>query len=216
MKRKVVFLLVITLLVLTGCTKIDNGDINHILSSVLESKVNKVNTVSNGYQLYLPMGVIQLDDNEYNQKLKVRDTHIYLYVDIVSYFYKNNLNYMDNDGFDYFYKEISYNDKSGYVGIRKVDNDNYFVKIVYNYSKMEFYSNYNDLSFITANSLIILNSLKYNDSLIKLELSDDYNTFGEVKYELEKPEGSKSSFSQYLEESVEDDEEENMELPDGE
>lgn len=217
MKRKYMFLLVITLLLLTGCTKIDNN-INNILSVVLDSDVNKVNTVSTGYQLYLPMGVTQLDDNEYNQKLKIRDTHIYLYVDIVSYYYKNNLNYMEKDGFDYFYSDINYNDKSGYVGIKKIDSDNYFVKIVYNYSKIEFYSSYSDLSFITANSLIILNSIKYNDNLIKFELSDDYNTFGEVKYELDKPEGSKSTFSQYLQEFVDNSEEieENVKLPDGE
>lgn len=211
------FLLVITLLLLTGCTKIDN-DINNILSVVLDGDVNKVNTVSTGYQLYLPMGVMQLDDNEYNQKLKIRDTHIYLYVDIVSYYYKNNLNYMEKDGFDYYYNEIKYNDKSGYIGIKKIDRDNYFVKIVYNYSKIEFYSSYSDLSFITANSLIILNSIKYNDNLIKLELSDDYSTFGEMKYELDKPEGSKSTFSQYLQEFPGESEEtyENVELPDGE
>lgn len=212
------FLLVITLLLLTGCTKLDDN-IDHLLSTILDSEVNKVNTVSTGYQLYIPMGVTQLDDNEYNQKLKIRDTHIYLYVDIVSYYYKNNLNYMEKDGFDYFYNEIKHNDKSGYVGIKKVDNDNYFVKIVYNYSKIEFYASYSDLSYITANSLIILNSIKFNDNLINLELSDDYSTFGEVEYELEKPEGSKSTFSQYLQEFVdnnETDEDDEIELPDGE
>ena len=120
MKKKSIFLLVITLLLLTGCTRIENSNISHILSSVLESKVNKVNTVSNGYQLYLPMGVTQLDDNEYNQKLKIRDTHVYLYVDIVSYFYKNDLNYVEKGGFDYFYREVNYDDKSGYIGIKKL------------------------------------------------------------------------------------------------
>ena len=218
MKRKFMFLLIIALLLLTGCTKID-GNMDHILSVILDSKVSRVNTVSTGYQLYIPMGVIQLDDNEYNQKLKIRDTHIYLYVDIVSYFYKNNLNYVEKDGFDYFYSEIDYNDKKGYIGIKKIDEDNYFVKIVYNYSKIEFYSSYDDLSFITANSLIILNSIKYNDSLIQLELSDDYKNYNEVKYELDKPEGSKSTFSQYLQEFVDNNEVEDddvIDLPDGE
>ena len=59
--------------------------------------------------------------------------------------------------------------------------------------------------------------IKYNDNLIKLELSDDYNTFGEEKYELDKPEGSKSTFSQFLQESADNsEEEEDLELPDGE
>jgi len=215
MNKKLFIFLVITILLLTGCTRIDNN-IDNILSSIMSEEVNKVNTVSTGYQLYIPMGVMQLDDNEYNQKLKIRDTHVYLYVDVVSYYYKNNLNYVKDDEYNYFYKEILNNKKSGYIGINKLEDDNYFVKIIYNYSKIEFYAEYSDLSYITANSLIILNSIKFNDSLIKLELSTDYSAFGEIEYELDKPEGSKSTFSQFLQEYVSDEDEEEMELPDGE
>ena len=46
--------------------------------------------------------------------------------------------------------------------INKLDDGSFFTLIVYNYSKIEFYSSYSDLSFITANSLIILNSINYN------------------------------------------------------
>ena len=216
MNKKGLILLVITILLLTGCTEIDDN-MDHVLSAVMSSEVNKVNTVSTGYQLYLPMGVTQLDDNEYNQKLKIRDTHVYLYVDVVSYYYKNNLNYVKDEDYNYFYKEILLGGKSGYIGINKQEDDSYFVKIVYNYSKIEFYANREDLSFITANSLIVLNSIKYNDNLIKMELSDDYGTFGEIEYELDKPEGSKSTFSQFLQEYVdEESKEEELVLPDGE
>ena len=215
MNKKGLVLLVITILLLTGCTKIDNN-MDNVLSAIMSNEVNKVNTVSTGYQLYIPMGVMQLDDNEYNQKLKIRDTHVYLYVDTVSYYYKNSLNYAGEKDYNYFYKEILLNDKSGYIGINKLDEDNYFVKIVYNYAKIEFYANDTDLSFVTANSLIILNSIIYNDNLIKLELSDDYSSFGDIEYELDKPEGSENSFSQFLQEYVyEEESESDMVLPDG-
>jgi len=215
MNKKGLILLVITILLLTGCTKIDNN-MENVLSSVMSKEVNKVNTVSTGYQLYIPMGVMQLDDNEYNQKLKIRDTYVYLYVDTVSYYYKNSLNYAGDDKYNYFYREILLNDKNGYIGINKLDDDNFFVKIVYNYAKIEFYSSKSDLSFITANSLIILNSIEYNDNLIKMELSDDYSAFGEIEYELDKPEGSESSFSQFLQEYVYEEEQEEVVLPEGE
>ena len=64
-------------------------------------------------------------------------------------------------------------------------------------------------------NLIILNSIKYNDNLIKMKLNIDYSAFGEIEYELDKPEGSKSTFSQFLQEYV-DDEDKEMVWPDGE
>jgi starvation-inducible outer membrane lipoprotein len=90
MYRKKVILLVIIALILTGCTRISNN-LDDVVGATMVKEIKNVNTVSTGYQLYIPMGVIQLVDNEYNQKFRIHDTHVYLYVDVVSYFYKNNL-----------------------------------------------------------------------------------------------------------------------------
>ena len=68
---------------------------------------------------------------------------------------------------------------------------------------------------IMANSLIVLNSIKYNDNLIKLELDESYRNGVEIKYEIDKPEDSESTFSQFLQEYV-DDKKEEIILPDGE
>ena len=95
-------LLFVFALVLTGCTKIDNN-IDNIVSATMTKEIGFVNTVSTGYELYIPIGVMQLVDNEYNQKFKIADTHVYLYVDMISYYYKNNSNYFEKEGFDYFY-----------------------------------------------------------------------------------------------------------------
>ena len=96
MYRKKVILLVIIVLILTGCKKIDSN-MDNIVNATMTSEVNMVNTVSTGYQLYIPIGVKQLVDSEYNQKFKIRDTDVYLYVDTVSYWYKNRLNYDNNE-----------------------------------------------------------------------------------------------------------------------
>ena len=60
--------------------------------------------------------------------------------------------------------------------------------------------------------LIILNNVKYNDTMIKSLLSEDGFKDGEISYELKKPESAKSNFSQYLQEIVED--EDKDKLPD--
>ena len=138
MYRKKIMLLIVIALILTGCTKIDNN-IDNIISATMMKEIKNVNTVSTGYELYIPMGVIQLVDNEYNQKFMIRNTHIYLYVDTISYYYKNSLNYKNLDSYNYYYKEINFNNKTGYIGINKLDDGNFFVTIIYNYSKIEFY-----------------------------------------------------------------------------
>lgn len=202
MYKKKVMLLVIIALILTGCTKID-GNIDHIIQATMTKEIKSVNTVSTGYKLYIPHGVMQLVDNEYNQKFKIRDTHVYMYVDTVSYYYKNSLNYKNEVSYNYYYREISLNGKTGYIGINKLDDGSFFVEIVYNYSKIEFYTNEEDMPVIIADSLMIVNSIQYNDNLIKMELDKTTTDGREVKYELDKPKDSESTFSQYLQEYVE-------------
>mgnify|MGYP003295688649 CR=1 FL=1 len=212
MKRFI--LLIIITLVLTGCSRIDSN-IDNIVAATMKSDINNVNTVSTSYKLYIPVGVMQLVDNEYNQKFKIKDTYVYLYVDTVSYYYKNNLNYKVLNEYDYYYKEIRNNDKEGYIGISKTVDDNYFVEIVYNYSKIEFYVNETDMPVVMANSLIIINSIEYNDTLIKLEYDALTSNGSELTYELDKPVDSESMFSQYLQEYVAEEDVE-IALPDAE
>lgn len=214
MYKKIVILMVIIVLILTGCTRIDSN-IDNIVDTIMTKEVNEVNTVSTGYELYIPIGVMQLVDREYNQKLKIKDTDVYLYVDTVSYYYKNTLNYKPSNSYNYYYREFELNNKVGYLGINKLDDGTFFTEIVYNYSKIEFYSNEENMPIIISNCLIIINSIKYNDVLIKIELDGTVNEGMEVKYELDKPKDSESTFSQYLQEYV-DELSEGVVLPDAE
>ena len=199
-------------LILTGCTKID-GNIDNIISATMTKEIKGVNTVSTGYELYVPIGVKQLVDNEYNQKFKIRNTYVYLYVDTVSYYYKNGLNLKTNKDYNYYYKDISLNGKNGYIGINELDDGNFFVEIVYNYAKIEFYSDKENMPIIISNSMMIVNSIKFNDNLIKLELENTTSDGRNIKYELDKPKDSESTFSQYLQEYVEE-EKTDVVLPD--
>ena len=210
-KRNFVFLVIIVLLI-TGCTRISNN-LDEVVDDTLRSTLISTNTVSTGYELYIPTGVRQVVDNEYNQKLKIKNRYVYLYVDTISYYYKNMLNYKSTNDYNYYYKEINKNGKNGYIGINKIEEDLYYCEIVYNYTKSEFYANSIDLPVILTNALIVQKSIKFNDNLIAMELDSEANDGREIKYELDSPKESESKFSDYLQEYVPETKEE-VELPD--
>ena len=212
MYKKRLVVLIVSILLLTGCTKITDN-LDQIVDTIMAKDNNYVNTVSTGYELCLPIGVKQVVDNEYNQQFKIGNRYIYLYVDTVSYYYKNMLNYKSEDSYNYYYRELSLNDKTGYIGIDKKEDDLYFTEIVYNYSKIEFYATRDELPFILANALIIQRSIKYNDNLIDLELGNNVNDGREIKYELDGPKDNQSTFSDVLHEYVPEETSE-VELPD--
>ena len=125
MKKK--FLLLMVLLLCIGCTSINNNNYDVIVNDVIENSNNIYNTNSLGYKYYLPFSINKVYDKDYNQIFKVNDTYMYLYVDVISYYYKNNLNLDDKDSSDcYYYYKINNNNKNGYVKITK-DKDKYFM-----------------------------------------------------------------------------------------
>lgn len=212
MKKKRLILFVVITLILTGCTKIDDN-LDKVIDATMNNNSTAVNTVSTGYELYVPIGVKQVADSEYNQKFKIRNQYVYLYVDTVSYYYKNTLNYKNDTNYSYYFKQLDFNGKTGYIGINQLADDEYFCEIVYNYSKIEFYVDSEDLKFVLANSLIIQNSIKFNDNLIAIELESKLDDEREIKYQLDKPSNTESTFSQYLQEYVTEDDSQ-IELPD--
>ena len=209
-KKRFLFFVTVILL-LSGCTRITNN-LDDVINAVMNSNKISVNTVSTGYELYMPTGVKQVVDNQYNQKFMIKDRYVYLYVDTISYYYKNMLNYKKESDYSYFYKELNFDGKTGYIGVNKIEDDLYFCEIIFNYSKIEFYADGEELPFIMANSLIIQKSIKYNDNLIKLELDTDVSDGREITYELDGPKDNKSLFSDYLQEYV-DPEVDEVELP---
>ena len=184
MKKK--FLLLMVLLLCIGCTRINNNNYDVIVNDVIENSNNIYNTNSLGYKYYLPFSINKVYDKDYNQIFKVNDTYMYLYVDVISYYYKINNNN---------------NNKNGYVKITK-DKDKYFMKVVYNYAKIETYVEEYELADILSYSMIILNSINYNDNLIEKILQDDYYSSSFKEYKIKKPEDAESKFSEYLSEYV--------------
>lgn len=211
---KKIFILIGLLLLCTGCMRIDNANNYNDIISMVVSNPKKANKTSIGYTYYLPLGVETVKDNDYNQKLKTENIDMYLYVDIVSYYYKNTLNFdevINTNAF--YYQKINTNNKTGYVKIEKIEDDNYFIKIVYNYAKIETYASSSQINKILTNSMIILDSINYNDKLIKEIIENDNYGEKEKEYKIKKPKDAVSKFSEYLSEYVQDEENTNVELP---
>lgn len=198
---KKILLPLLVLLLLTGCSKIDktSSQYDKIVNDILIKRNYNVNTASVGYKYYIPIGVNLVYDSNFNKKFMVDNTEIVLYVDVVSYYYKNNLNYNINADNAYYYGKVN----DGYLYIEKVESG-YYVKLIYNYAKIESYVKEENLVDVIVYSTIILNSISYNENLISNFIEDGISLGNEIDYEIEKPEDSESKFSQYLQEYVQD------------
>jgi hypothetical protein len=206
MNNKRMILLLLFILLLTGCVRTDTYSDNYVnlVSNVLNSNNKETNEVGSGYKFYVPKGVRLIDNENNNQVFIALGTKIYMYVDITSYYYKNSLNY-SNDDSSFYLENIVYGDKSGFIQINK-DDDEYFVKIVYNYAKIEVYTDKYNLNDIVVMSSILVNSIDYNDTIIEKLLDDNNNSGSEITYNIEKPASASSDFSKYLEEYITEDE----------
>ena len=201
MKR--ILILSIILIVCTGCIRVDEEENKSIIIDNVISAKSSPNTMAMGYKYYLPLGVSKIYDKDYNQKFKYNDSYIYLYVDAVSYYYNNSLNFNEEDENSYFYRKITNGKKTGYVKITQKETDLYYIKIIYNYAKVESFVKKDEINEVLTNGLIILSSIEYNDNLIEKILEEDYNLGTEKEYKINKPEDAESKFSEYLSEYVE-------------
>lgn len=209
MKKKI--LIIFLLFLLSGCKKIEKNNDNYIelVTNCLNDK-GITNNVSLGYKYYVPKGVKKVKDFDNNQIFLIDGSKVYLYIDVISYFYDKEINLSNETTDDFYYHEINYNDKIGYIKIQKAQDEEYFVRIVYNYATAEFYSDSNKLNKIITLTSIILNNIEYNDTIIEKVLEGELGQFSEFTYEVEKPEDANSNFSQYLEEYVQNEETEQL------
>lgn len=210
--QKRMLLVGMVIFILTGCTRIDNNNQDYV-NSVVNCLNNKsiTNDVALGYKYYLPKGVKLIKKYDYNQKFLVDDTYLYLFVDINGYYYKSKIDDGGKNNY-FYYRKISYDGKNGYIKINQ-DGDSYFVGVVYNYAMMEFYVDYDNLNKMIILSSIMINSIEYNDVIIERVLDEGQGSTSEITYEIEKPEDASNNFAQYLEEYVQEEDNEEK-LPD--
>lgn len=184
-KWKSILLVLATIALVSGCTavRIDTDSIDNTINVIL-SKDNKLyNRVGKGYKYYVPRGVNYIDTDEFNDKLYSDGNYYYLYIDAISYYYKEN-NKHEYKKDSYYKRDLDINGKKGYVEILKLDNKQYHVEFMYNYAKIEAIVNKNDINEVILNSSYILSTVKFNDNVIKIMLDDDYFINKEEKYDI--------------------------------
>ena len=85
--------------------------------------------------------------------------------------------------------------------INKQENGRYFVEFMYNYSKMEVETDYENINDVVLNMTYILSTIKFNDNIIKVILDDDF-LVSEEKYDIFTSKKESSDFLK-LEDEVE-------------
>ncbi len=180
MKKIIVVLL---LIFVTGCSivRIDTNSIDNIISVVLSKNNTLYNQVGQGYKYYIPRGVSYLESNESNETLYFNGSYYYLYVDIVSYYYKTDIDYKVNED-AYYSKVINNKNGKGYLEINEKDGM-YYVQFFYNYAKIEAIVSKENLNDTILNASYILSTIKYNANTIDLMLKDDFFTNRAGKYD---------------------------------
>lgn len=198
--KRIFVLLLISLVAMTGCSikQINTKDINKIVDTILDKKLNLYNQTSSGYKYYTPRGVRVIDSTSYNEKLYSSGDTYYLYVDVVSYYFEKDSEYKENKD-AYFSKKLEYNGKKGYLEITK-KNNLYFIEMMYNYAKVEAFVSKSDIDQTVINASYMLSSLKFNDRIIKLLFDDDILNFDEEKFELFEPKREDGNFLDYIKE----------------
>ena len=196
MKKIIILILSITLL--CGCTKIDNNNIEQIINKVISSKSNNANEYKNGYKFYLPSNLMIDKINERNIVFRENGLKYYMFVDIVSYYHKVENSYKIKDN-AYMSKLINYDNKSGYIEIN-LKNDKYLIEIMYNYAKIEVIVDSNDIANAITNSLIILSSVEYNDDIIGNLLEEDVLNYSEESFNIFETNSNDSNFLKVVEE----------------
>ena len=174
-------MIILLLIICTGCTivRIDTESIDNITSVVLSKENILYNRVGKGYKYYLPRGASYIDNNEFNEKLYSGGNYYYLFVDAVSYYYKKDIvcNFDENV---YYKKEIG-SDRKGCLQVTK-QNDEYLVRFFYNYARIEALMSKDDLNQAVLDASYILSTVKFNDTIIKTLIDENYFTNREKIY----------------------------------
>ena len=199
MKKKI-FLLIISILTLTGCTNLTNMSIDEVVDVMLKNATNLSNNVFDGYKYYIPKGLRLLEKDEYNASFKDEyNNTYYFYIDVVSFYNKEEAEYKVNNK-AYFSKELDYNNKKGYLEITKIeDTDRYFIEYMYNYGKIEAFVKENEIKSAIINMSSVLKSLEFNRTVLESLIGNNVLDYKEDTYDVMKPKGSTATKDTYLE-----------------
>ena len=167
MKKITILGLILLIFISTGCTivRIDTTNIDNIISVVLSKDNTLYNRIGKGYKYYIPRGVLYIDNSELNDKLYSDGIYYYLYIDAVSYFYKNEVEYKENK--DSYYSKKIEGDKEGYLEINEYEGK-YLINFVYNYATIEAVVDKSQINQVILDASYILSTVSLMIILLNL------------------------------------------------
>lgn len=193
---KKILILILCLFVLTGCeSSIDVNDYDQILDTFLSKNTSLVNNYSNGYKYYLPNGVRVIESDNYNEKLYSNGYKYYLFIDLVSYYYKTNIDYIPNNNI-YYSKDFEYKEKKGYIEITE-EKELYKIYVYYNYASIETHVDKKDIGQTLINICYILNSIKFNDAVTNYKIGAEETIMNEEIFDFYTPK-KEGNFIEYI------------------
>lgn len=201
MKKKFIVFTILVLLFTTGCS-ISVADVNdkeYIINNILLEKNNLSNTGYKGYELYVPNTLKIMNKSEYNTVLKDEyNNDYYIYVDAVSYLNKSTNTYKEDNN-SYYSKKIKSSDekKDGYIEINEI-NKKYFVEAVYNYGKIEVYTDKDYLDIVLTNISQVLSSLKYKDKVLEALVGDNVLNYKEESFNIFTTKKNTTNYLDYI------------------
>ena len=202
MKKFLVVL--IAILILSGCSNIQSKDYDTLINEAASSKYDIVNTYRTGYKYYAPGNMDISNILDYNETLEASSHKYYFYVDVVSYYNRVIENYEVNPE-AYYSKVINYQDKYGYIEINKWKNGKYLLEIMYNYAKIEVIVEESFLKEAVSYAMVILASVKYNNNVLENIVGENVLTSKEIEFNIFETKKSESNFLKVSEEDIYED-----------
>lgn len=198
MKKKVSMLLLL-LLLMSGCTKLNNYSLDSLLPIVLNEKNSKYNVVFEGYKYYVPKGLRLQSKEEYNAVfLSEENETYYFYIDVISFYNQEQLSYKENKK-AYYSKKLEYQNHDGYLEIEKVaESDSYFIEFMYNYGKVEAYVKEKNINNAITQMSSLLTSLQFNRTVLETLVGNKVLNYKETTYNVMKPKGKTGNTETYL------------------
>ena len=198
--KKIMFVLVL-LIVLSGCSvsRIDNNNYIDNMKNIISLDIKNYNKIGKGYKYYAPRGVTRTYSNDYNDVLRRGVNNYYLYVDVVSYYYKAPIEYEKIRNL-YYEGKISNGKKEGYIQIKEISDSKLFIKMDYNYAKVETYVNKKELNATIVDISYILSSLKFNNSVLKKIYESGNFSSKDETYKLFDNKEKEGNFLEYIKE----------------
>ena len=193
--KKIIVLLSIVLLSITGCSirKLDDKNIDKNIHILLSEKVDMTNVNFEGYNYYVPIGLKFLTKEDYNAVLKDRfGNKYYLYVDVIAYYHNIENTYEVNEK-SYYSKKLDYRKKTGFIEVNEID-DKYYIEYVFNYGRIQALIEKSDLIMVINNMSYILRSIEYNDEVLESLVGENILSYAEETFSLFETEATQEDF----------------------